>query len=142
MSETREARTSTEQVNGVAFERFWASYPRKVGKAAARKAFDKALTRADLAQIVEGLHRYVKDPERVRKGQEFTVHPVTWLNQDRWLDDLAVVPSVRVVDLTKRFENTPEGITFDVWLRDHASPDEVDKARQFGVGRSLKEAGA
>jgi len=67
-----------------AFDEFRAAYPRKAGKALARRAWDKALRRAEVAAIIDGARRYAEDPNR---EPEFTAHPATWLNQDRWLDD-------------------------------------------------------
>lgn len=68
------------------FTAFWDVYPRKAGKAAARRAWDKALRRvhgnADV--IVAGAMRYRDDPNR---EPEYTAHATTWLNQDRWEDE-------------------------------------------------------
>lgn len=66
------------------FDVFWNLYPRKVGKFAAKTAFEKALTKTDLDTILEGVKRFANDPNRV---QEFTPHPSTWLNQGRWEDE-------------------------------------------------------
>lgn len=69
------------------FEEFWAAYPRRVGRAAAEKAWTKALRSADAAAIVAGAVRYASE----RKGGDpkFTAHPTTWLNAGRWADDPA-----------------------------------------------------
>ena len=67
-----------------AFDFFWDSYPRKVGKDAAKKAFNKASRSTDWKQIVEGARRYKDDPNR---EPEFTAHPTTWLNAGRWSDE-------------------------------------------------------
>jgi len=66
------------------FELFWNIYPRRVGKAAAEKAFRKALTVTDVVSILEGARRYAEDPNR---DPEFTAHPTTWLNAGRWDDE-------------------------------------------------------
>jgi uncharacterized protein YdaU (DUF1376 family) len=66
-----------------AFEIFWNTYPIKVGKATAMKAWLKALKRGTAEKIIEGAERYAKDPNR---DPAFTAHPSTWLNGDRWLD--------------------------------------------------------
>ena len=66
------------------FDDFWQTYPRRQGKAAAIKAYEKALRRADVEEILAAAHRYATDPNR---EDQFTAHPTTWLNQDRWLDD-------------------------------------------------------
>jgi hypothetical protein len=63
---------------------FWAAYPRKVGKGQARKAWPKATKAADPADIIAGANHYAEQ----RRGQEpqYTAHPATWLNGERWTD--------------------------------------------------------
>lgn len=64
-----------------AFSDFWSVYPHKVGKREAEKAFGKALSRAPLEAIMDGLRRYVgKTDDRP------WCNPSTFLNQDRWED--------------------------------------------------------
>lgn len=67
-----------------AFDEFWGIYPRRVGKRAAQAAFERALHRATIAEVLAGATRYRDDPNR---DPQFTAHPTTWLNQDRWGDD-------------------------------------------------------
>lgn len=83
------------------FDRFWAAYPAKVAKGAARKAWPKALKAAgDAERIIAGAERYAVDPNR---EPGFTAHPSTWLNAERWDDDpLPPKPS------TNRWPETPE----------------------------------
>ena len=66
------------------FDEFWEIYPRKAGKQEARKVFQRALSNATLAEILEGARRYAADPNR---QPQFTAHPATWLNQGRWSDE-------------------------------------------------------
>lgn len=67
------------------FAEFWDAYPRKAGKQAARKAWDRAIKRvAKPYVLIEAARRYRDDPNRV---DQFTAHPQTWLNQGRWDDD-------------------------------------------------------
>lgn len=66
------------------FDRFWKTYPRKVGKRTARAAFRRAALRASLDQILGGAARYRDDRNR---DEAFTAHPTTWLNRDGWADD-------------------------------------------------------
>jgi len=67
------------------FEVFWARYGHKVGKRKALEAFKQACRRADLADILDGLERYVltKPPDVA------WCNPATWLGQDRWTDEPA-----------------------------------------------------
>ena len=66
------------------FDVFWKEYPIKVGKQAARKAWEKAIKATPTAHIILGAKRYANDPNR---HPSFTAHASTWLNAGRWSDD-------------------------------------------------------
>ena len=72
------------------FEAFWQICPRKVGKGAARKAYAKALAQVEPGELLNAMRRYAA----TRRGEDeaFTVHPSTWLNQERWLDGKVATP--------------------------------------------------
>lgn len=73
---------------GERFERFWAAYPRKVGKAAAFKAFQKVRPEeALLEQMLETIRREKGSLQWQEEGGRFIPHPATWLNQGRWEDE-------------------------------------------------------
>lgn len=69
-----------------AFEEFWSEYPKKVGKQAALKAFEK------VTEPVECLLRAVKQQKQseqwTRENGRFIPNPATWLGQQRWEDQL------------------------------------------------------
>lgn len=67
------------------FERFWRTYPRRIGKGAARKSFEKSLKLASFEEIMAGLQRQLS--YYATKEQQFIPHPTTWLNQERWADE-------------------------------------------------------
>ncbi len=73
------------------FDRFWKSYPRKIGIANAEKAFYKVIAGApdgldQLAeQIIGGAELMALDPNLPDK--QFIPHPSTWLNRSGWLDE-------------------------------------------------------
>jgi len=68
-----------------AFEEFWSAYPRKAGKGAALRAFQKAcMALGGPEKVLEGARRYRDDPNRV---DAFTAHATTWLNAGRWDDE-------------------------------------------------------
>ena len=73
-----------------AFDAFWAVYPEKVGKGAARKAFPLAISKAPLEILIEGVHRYIA----AKPADRSYCHPSTWLNEERW-DDAPAAPPVR-----------------------------------------------
>lgn len=66
------------------FTEFWQTYPRRTGKGAAKKAWERALKRASAQTIIVAALRFSHDPNR---EDAFTPHPATWLNEDRWEDD-------------------------------------------------------
>jgi len=66
------------------FDLFWQAFPRKVGKIAAQKAFQKAIKGgATIDALLDGIARYVQHKPQYADY----CHPVTWLNQGRWLDE-------------------------------------------------------
>jgi hypothetical protein len=68
------------------FHQFWIAYPRKVGKGAAQKAYAKAIKKAEPDIILARLEAW-----KTSKGfpePEFVPHASTWLNGERWLDQL------------------------------------------------------
>ncbi len=67
------------------FERFWSTYPRKSSKGTARRAWGKAISKIDVETIIAGAARYASDPNR---EDQFTAHPATWLNGERWEDPM------------------------------------------------------
>lgn len=69
------------------FQQFYETYPRRVRRRAAAKAFRSALARATLEEILTGTAR--ASIEAVGKHQEFIAHPATWLNADGWKDEPA-----------------------------------------------------
>lgn len=78
--------------NGVeppGFESFWKAYPRKVGKGAARRAWKKI--KAPLTKLPEILHSIETQKtssEWSRENGRYIPHPATWLNQERWSDEI------------------------------------------------------
>jgi len=76
------------------FDDFWSAYPRKVGKDAARRAWEKAIkSGADPDDVIAGARAYVRDPTRRTADIKFTAHPATWLSQGRWTDEAATAQS-------------------------------------------------
>lgn len=67
-----------------AFDSFWSLYPRKVGKASARKAFAN-LAQDHLLAIMDGVTRLANDPNLPET--QFIPHPATWLNREGWEDE-------------------------------------------------------
>jgi uncharacterized protein YdaU (DUF1376 family) len=83
------------------FKAFWDIYPRRVGKGAARAAFFKALPllademelieEAAARHMIQAVEAYASKPETRALEQKFIPHPVTWLNQRRYIDELEAI---------------------------------------------------
>ena len=68
------------------FEKFWTAYPKKVGKQAALKAFEKVPKEA-YPKLVPAVERQKKSQQWQREDGRFIPNPATWLNQGRWDDE-------------------------------------------------------
>lgn len=67
------------------FDRFWAAYPRKVGKGAAERSFERI--RPDAA-LLDGMLRAIESQRQSDTWQRgYIPNPATWLNQRRWEDE-------------------------------------------------------
>jgi len=74
-----------------AFDAFWATYPRKEGKGQARKAWARAVKATPAETVIAGAQRYAR--QRAGQDPQYTAHPTTWLNGERWTDQPALVPT-------------------------------------------------
>jgi hypothetical protein len=70
------------------FTAFWSAYPRKVAKPAALKAWRSAKDRPSLADLLAALDRH-KGSEQWQAAR-FIPHPATWINGQRWDDQLPI----------------------------------------------------
>jgi len=75
-----------------AFSRFWDEYPRKVGKAEARRVWMSIAKNNTSAWMLEKVVYALRHQRRTLwKDVEprFIPHPATWLNQRRWEDEIS-----------------------------------------------------
>lgn len=75
------------------FDDFWREYPRKVSKKDARKAWGRAVKIELPAVIIMGLKRQI--PFLESRPLEFRPHAATWLNGERWEDEVQIPSSQR-----------------------------------------------
>jgi len=86
-------RKQSRAADAESFEQFWAAYPRKVAKEAARRAFAKAIEAgASHAALMAGVERY--RAERAGQDPKYTKHPATWLNAGCWQDEPIGAPVI------------------------------------------------
>jgi len=75
------------EVSG-AFDTFWGSYPKKVGKGAALKVWKRIRPDGKLVAAILAAVEAQKTSEPWRRDNgKFIPHPATWLGQGRWEDE-------------------------------------------------------
>lgn len=71
------------------FEDFWSAYPKKVGKDAAWRAWEKrSRDRPATGGILQAIHQQQSSEQWTREGGQFIPNPATWINQGRWNDEI------------------------------------------------------
>ena len=70
------------------FDAFWNQYPKKQGKATAKKAFIKALKKVDCEEMMEALRKQSASHDWTKDGGQYIPMASTWLNQERWEDEV------------------------------------------------------
>lgn len=123
-------KSSASPLSMLSFDRFWEAYPRKIGKLAAKRAFDKARKLTDLETMLAAIERY---KEHKRSDVDYC-HPATWLNQGRWADEYgnssgAGVPE-RPPPTDAEREAALERILSDLRSRGLAPPEGMGKFQQ------------
>lgn len=82
----------SEAVSGAlsGFSDFWSAYPRKVSKAAAERAWSKAMrkTNGRPEVVMAGLAEATEFWTRTGRKDDYVPYPATWLNAEGWLDVL------------------------------------------------------
>lgn len=79
------------------FAAFWVAYPRKVGKDAAWRSWQKRRPNVELS---EGIMRALTAQAGylAREGGKYIPNPATWLNQGRWQDEPPAVEGEKSYD--------------------------------------------
>lgn len=76
---------SPKEKNNALFDTFWEKYPRKQGRAAAQKAFNKINPDETLLQTMLKAIDLQKQTSQWQDPQ-FIPYPATWLNREQWED--------------------------------------------------------
>jgi len=73
------------------FDTFWKSYPRKVAKGDARKAWVQTeKIRPSLDLILEAIENQKNTQQWIENGGIYIPYPATWLRQERWDDEVKI----------------------------------------------------
>lgn len=70
------------------FDLFWQMYPRKVGKKLCQKIWVNKIKREDIDAIYTGLRKLRESAQWKKEGGKYIPHPSTFLNQERWNDEV------------------------------------------------------
>ena len=74
------------------FNEWYDSYPRKIGKKAAEKAFNSAIkSGVTIEQLTQGVAAYNQEIKDAGTSTQYIKHPSTWLNQGCYDDDHAQI---------------------------------------------------
>ena len=107
----KERLSSLRSDNARASERFdrefWPTFPNKVGRPVALKAFVSAARTVDIAVIMAGLHRYIREKPPDRSW----LNPATFLNQRRW-EDQPAAPGAQDAKRNSGFNGQQRGHDF------------------------------
>lgn len=68
------------------FEGFWQAYPRRVAKAAALRAFCRAMHKTDIVTLLDAIAK--QRAAGLFDEMRYVPYPATWLNQERWGDEV------------------------------------------------------
>jgi len=71
------------------FDQWYSSYPKKVGKDAAAKAYAKAIKSIEPSELLAA--SIPRLSELAKRDPQFIPHPATWLNSGGWQDDIAAI---------------------------------------------------
>jgi hypothetical protein len=91
--QSNKKQNKTKQINlsdsETGFDVFWEHYPRHEGKVKARESFIKALRKGvKLDELVAAIEKHKQSAQWQKDGGQYIPHPATWLNQQRWEDEV------------------------------------------------------
>lgn len=97
------------------FLEFWGAYPKKMGKGAAYKVFNKLkLSKQDKADILTALNWQKKSEQWLKENGQFIPYPATYLNQRRWEDEPQGVLCGDITDPDRYTEDEEDYFDFTI----------------------------
>ena len=90
-AEVKPSKKEIEKLQEEGFAIFWAAYPKKKSKITAFKAWKKikpSPTIAEAEKLAQIVSMQARTPQWTKDGGEFIPLPATWLNGERWNDEL------------------------------------------------------
>jgi hypothetical protein len=117
------------------FDEFWNSYPKKVGKQDAVKAWKKIKPDAVLmGKIISGLNAWKDSDQWNKEDGQYIPYPATWLNKRKWEDEVPQKKQDRGHERTIPAANFEQRDYSDVPDDDMARlAAEMEQARKDGI---------
>ncbi|MDD5485959.1 MAG: hypothetical protein PHW65_00130 [Dehalococcoidales bacterium] len=101
-----ESSLKKEDCKGKEFEEFWQLYPRKVGKGSARRAFHTHKCKDIMEKIKKSIDIQKHSDQWQKDGGQFIPHPTTWINQERWNDEVTYLGNSPTTTIAQREAET------------------------------------
>ncbi|WP_270369362.1 MarR family transcriptional regulator [Megamonas funiformis] len=80
------------------FDKFWQAYPKKVSKKEAQKSWNKINPSLELFEkILKALEIVKQTGQWNTDNGKFIPYPATWLNQERWTDEIKMMQDIKPV---------------------------------------------
>lgn len=92
------------------FDKFWQAYPKKVSKKQAQKSWKKINPSLELFEKIFKALEMVKQTEQWKKDNgKYVPYPATWLNQERWTDEINMMQDTIKKEPKKKIIYKPAG---------------------------------
>ena len=111
---TNSSKSSTDQ--SYQFDTFWYEYPRKESKAKTKTWFEKNKPSDELMKKILAALTKAK-ATRQWQDKNFIPHPITWLNQRRWEDEVIVSNTKKEKALPAWYEKYQEQLAAQVAMQ-------------------------
>lgn len=104
-TETKKEKETETKPNSrdAAFDVFWKTYPKKVGKQDAKKVFDKV--KVPLETLLTAIERQKCGSQWSKDNGQYIPNPATWLRQGRWEDEVYVATPNKNFTTAKKSED-------------------------------------
>lgn len=79
------------------FDRFWETYPRKLARKDAERAWSKIPAHKHV-DVLEALRKHLTMWKQQGTEKRFIPYPATWLNGARWEDEIELAPEMPQCD--------------------------------------------
>jgi len=92
------------------FDQFWKSYPKKVAKGEAEKAWTQTTkVRPMIDVLILSVEKAKKSNDWMKDGGQYIPHPASWLRDKRWLDESTQIQTRNIPDIDATLAERDKG---------------------------------